>query len=73
MMRILDKFKHHYGIDLICDPELIPFYEKFGMKPMTGMVIRNYDQQARITAQRGLDMLLIPVRFPARKDINSIQ
>jgi len=29
-------------IDLTCDPELQPFYERFGMLRSCGMVIRNY-------------------------------
>jgi ribosomal protein S18 acetylase RimI-like enzyme len=28
------------NIDLMCDPEVVPFYESFGMTRATGMVIR---------------------------------
>ena len=33
----LDDF---YAVDLMCDPELQPFYERFGMHRATGMIIR---------------------------------
>jgi ribosomal protein S18 acetylase RimI-like enzyme len=35
-----------YMIDLMCDPPLQPFYERLGMRPWSGMVVRNYDRQA---------------------------
>lgn len=35
-----------YMIDLICDSTLQPFYERLGMRPWSGMVVRNYDRQA---------------------------
>lgn len=44
--RILDRLRTLYSIDLLCDAELIPFYERFGMSRMTGMGIRNYDRQS---------------------------
>jgi ribosomal protein S18 acetylase RimI-like enzyme len=44
--QMLAKFRQLYMIDLICDPELQPFYERFGMHKVTGMVVRNYDRQA---------------------------
>ncbi len=44
--QMLAKFRHLYMIDLICDPELQPFYERVGMRPVTGMVVRHYDRQA---------------------------
>jgi ribosomal protein S18 acetylase RimI-like enzyme len=41
MRRMLDD---HLGdiqtIELMCDPELVPFYARFGMKPSSGMVLR---------------------------------
>jgi hypothetical protein len=33
-------------IDLMCDPAVQPFYERLGMRPVIGMVVRNYDRQA---------------------------
>jgi hypothetical protein len=29
-----------------CDPALHPFYERLGMRPWSGMVVRNYDRQS---------------------------
>lgn len=46
LQRMLDKLNHLYMIDLVCDPELQPFYERLGMRAAVGMVIRNYDKQA---------------------------
>jgi hypothetical protein len=33
-------------IDLLCDPDVQPFYGRLGMRPATGMLIRNYDRQS---------------------------
>ena len=44
--RMLARFQHLYMIDLVCDPEVQPFYARFGMRSVTGMVIRNFDRQA---------------------------
>ncbi|HET6597674.1 MAG TPA: GNAT family N-acetyltransferase [Anaerolineales bacterium] len=44
--RMLARLRHLYMIDLVCDPPLQPFYERFGMWPVVGMVVRNYDRQA---------------------------
>lgn len=43
--RMLHKLRHLYMIDLICDPEVQPFYARLGLTPSTGMGIRNYDRQ----------------------------
>ena len=43
--RMLEKLNHLYMIDLMCDPELQPFYEKLGFRRSTGMLIRNYVRQ----------------------------
>lgn len=40
--RMLEKLKHIYAIDLMCDQNLQGFYQKLGMMPSVGMVIRNY-------------------------------
>lgn len=44
--QMIEKLRHLYMIDLVCDPSLQPFYERFGMRPVVGMVVRNYDRQA---------------------------
>lgn len=38
MLKILEPM---YMIDLLCDADMQPFYEKFGMQKTTGMMIRN--------------------------------
>jgi predicted N-acetyltransferase YhbS len=38
--RLLEELKHFYAVDLMCDPELQPFYDRFGMHRATGMIIR---------------------------------
>ena len=38
--RLLDELGEFYAVDLMCDPELQPFYERFGMHRATGMIIR---------------------------------
>jgi len=44
--RLLARLNHIYAIDLMCDPELQPFYERMGFRPWSGMLIRNYDRQS---------------------------
>ena len=39
--RMLDKLDGFAMIDLTCDPELVPYYERFGMLPVSGMVMRD--------------------------------
>lgn len=46
MDRLLDRLGHLYAIDLLCDPELQPYYTQFGMKPATAMLLRNYARQS---------------------------
>jgi ribosomal protein S18 acetylase RimI-like enzyme len=45
MRRMIAALRSHYMIDLICEPELQPFYEQVGMQRAAGMLIRNYDRQ----------------------------
>ena len=44
--RMIEKLRYLYMIDLVCDPSLQAFYERFGMQPAQGMVVRNYDRQS---------------------------
>jgi GNAT superfamily N-acetyltransferase len=46
MERMLERLRGLYMIDLLCDPELEPFYARFGMQPALGMMIRNYALQS---------------------------
>ena len=40
MEQMLDRLNHIQTIELMCDADLVPFYEQFGMKPSGGMVLR---------------------------------
>jgi hypothetical protein len=42
MMRMLERYKGMYGIDLNCDDGLTGFYERLGMARLSGMVIRDH-------------------------------
>ena len=44
--RMLAKLEQFYMVDLLCDPDLQPFYERLGMMRSTGMLKRNYGRQA---------------------------
>lgn len=37
-----------YMLDVACDDELVPFYERFGMRRSNAMMLRNYDRQAGV-------------------------
>ena len=43
--RMLEKLQNLYMIDLMCDSDLQPFYARLGLRPSTGMIIRNFDRQ----------------------------
>jgi hypothetical protein len=40
MRQMLDKLKCMNAIDLMCDENVKSFYERFGMKPLSGMGLR---------------------------------
>ena len=46
MRRLLADLRHLYAADLLCDIELQPYYERFGMRRASGMLLRNYDRQS---------------------------
>ena len=39
--RLLDALSEYPCIDLMCDPDLQPFYARFGMRPYAGMILRD--------------------------------
>ena len=39
--RAMERYGDFYGVDLLCDPGLTPFYSRLGMTPVSGMVYRN--------------------------------
>ncbi len=45
MKRMLTHFEDMYMVDLLCDPDLQPFYGKLGMKPVSAMMVRNFERQ----------------------------
>jgi ribosomal protein S18 acetylase RimI-like enzyme len=45
--RMLVSLAHLYAVDLICDADVQPFYERLGLLPYTGMIQRNYRVLAR--------------------------
>ena len=44
--RLLDTLRHLYMIDLVCDEDVMPFYERFGLRRYGAMIRRHYDRQA---------------------------
>ena len=44
--RMLKELQNIYMIDLMCDVDVQPYYEQFGMAESHGMIIRNYEMQA---------------------------
>jgi ribosomal protein S18 acetylase RimI-like enzyme len=44
--KLQGELKHLYMVDLLCDEELIPYYEKVGMMKSQGACMRNYDRQS---------------------------
>jgi GNAT superfamily N-acetyltransferase len=41
--RALDRLRDRYAIDLVCDEELVPFYEDLGFTRLVAMAIRQPD------------------------------
>lgn len=44
--RLLLRLKHLYAVDLLCDNDVFPFYEKLGMHKAGGALLRHYDRQS---------------------------
>jgi ribosomal protein S18 acetylase RimI-like enzyme len=43
---MLKELENIYMVDLCCDDELVPYYQKFGMHQSNGMILRNYKMQS---------------------------
>ena len=41
VQQVLDHFPNAYLVDAVCDPEVVPFYERLGMIRLAGMARRN--------------------------------
>lgn len=44
--RMTGELNHLYMIDVCCDDDVVPFYERFGMHRTNGMILRNYSRQS---------------------------
>lgn len=44
--RMLGRLERLYVVDVTCDPDLQPFYASLGLRPVTGMALRRYANQA---------------------------
>ena len=44
--RMLKQLEGIYMIDICCDDDLVPFYEKYGLLKSNGMLTRNYKRQS---------------------------
>lgn len=44
--RLLAKVNGLYTVDMLCEPELVPYFEGIGMKQAAGVVLRNDSRQA---------------------------
>jgi ribosomal protein S18 acetylase RimI-like enzyme len=48
MRQMLETLAGFYMVDLLCDEELLPYYERLGMRRATGMLVRNYAAQSGV-------------------------
>lgn len=46
MRHLLGQLEHLYTVDLSCDDDLVPFYERLGMRRANAMVSRDYTRQS---------------------------
>nr|WP_276605561.1 GNAT family N-acetyltransferase [Deinococcus sp. Arct2-2] len=46
MDALFGQLAHLYAVDLCCDDELVPFYERLGMQRGNAMIRRNYARQS---------------------------
>jgi ribosomal protein S18 acetylase RimI-like enzyme len=48
--RMLGLLRDRYMVDLVCDQELVPFYERFGMARCGAMILRRREVAAAMSA-----------------------
>jgi ribosomal protein S18 acetylase RimI-like enzyme len=46
LSRMEKELSHYYMVDISCDDNIVPFYEKHGFRRNNSMYIRNYDKQS---------------------------
>ena len=51
MRRVLTELGDLYMVDLSCDDDVVPFYERLGLKRANAMFLRRYDNQAGTPAE----------------------
>jgi ribosomal protein S18 acetylase RimI-like enzyme len=51
--RMLSRLKGLYMVDVLCDPHLVPFYEKLGMRSAVGAMLRNHHLQSGYRSGEG--------------------
>ncbi|GAA5514984.1 hypothetical protein Dcar01_03748 [Deinococcus carri] len=50
MRHLLAQLDHLYAVDLSCESNLVPFYERPGFQPGSGMFRRNFARQGGLPA-----------------------
>lgn len=51
VQRMFDSLSHLYAIDLVCDEDVKPFYQRFSMWEASAMLRRNYVHQQGVPAE----------------------
>ena len=46
LRRLMNRLSDLYMVDLVCDSNLVPFYQNFGMLHVSGMALRNLEHQS---------------------------
>lgn len=46
--RLLERLRDRYMVDLVCDEDLVPFYERFGMARYGAMILRRREALDRV-------------------------
>ncbi|PYE55007.1 GNAT family N-acetyltransferase [Deinococcus yavapaiensis] len=44
--RLARDLSHLYMVDVLCDEDVVPFYERLGLRRATGVMLRNYERQS---------------------------
>ncbi|WP_099157028.1 GNAT family N-acetyltransferase [Virgibacillus ndiopensis] len=47
--RMLKELDDIYMVNLCCDDDFVPYYEKFGVIKSNGILVRNYEEQSGIS------------------------
>lgn len=50
--RMIEQLNGIYMIDLLCDENVVPFYEKLGLQKGRGMFLRNYQNQSGLPTKQ---------------------